>query len=165
MLRIVGGWFDAEIQAGRIRDQNLTNPDAPPSKSEPVVPKMLVDRDGDAGNNGTGFGKPAKDLSVNFVPVPYPDYPPVYFAPPAIYGAGAEGAQKRGWVWVPLSFLFLVIGLALGYQTALTFAPELREREGAKAFALNVNAGRSTILMKRKRTRPLATTISAPSDE
>lgn len=59
-----------------IRDQDLVNPNAPPSKSEPVVPKNLVDRDGDAGNNGTGFGKPAKDLSINFVPVPYPDYPP-----------------------------------------------------------------------------------------
>jgi FtsP/CotA-like multicopper oxidase with cupredoxin domain len=59
-----------------IRDQDLINPNAPPSKSEPVVPKMLIDRDGDAANNGTGFGKPAKDLSINFVPVPYPDYPP-----------------------------------------------------------------------------------------
>jgi FtsP/CotA-like multicopper oxidase with cupredoxin domain len=58
-----------------IRDQDLANPDAPPSKSEPVVPKQLIDRDGDAANNGTGFGKPAKDLSLNFVPVPYPDYP------------------------------------------------------------------------------------------
>ena len=59
-----------------IRDQDLLNPNAPPSKSEPVVPKMLIDRDGDAANNGTGFGKPAKDLSINFVPVPYPDYSP-----------------------------------------------------------------------------------------
>lgn len=59
-----------------IRDQDLVNPNAPPSKFEPVVPKMLIDRDGDAANNGTGFGKPAKDLSINFVPVPYPDYPP-----------------------------------------------------------------------------------------
>jgi len=59
-----------------IRDQDLLNPNAPPSKSEPVVPHMLVDHDGDAANNGTGFGKPAKDLSINFVPVPYPDYPP-----------------------------------------------------------------------------------------
>jgi FtsP/CotA-like multicopper oxidase with cupredoxin domain len=59
-----------------IRDQDLVNPNAPPSRWEPVVPKMLIDRDGDAANNGTGFGKPAKDLSVNFVPVPYPDYPP-----------------------------------------------------------------------------------------
>jgi len=59
-----------------IRDQDLLNPNAPPSKSEPVVPKFLIDRDGDAANNGTGFGKPAKDLSINYVPVPYPDYPP-----------------------------------------------------------------------------------------
>jgi FtsP/CotA-like multicopper oxidase with cupredoxin domain len=59
-----------------IRDQDLLNPNAPPSKSEPVVPKLFIDHDGDAANNGTGFGLPAKDLSINFVPVPYPDYPP-----------------------------------------------------------------------------------------
>jgi FtsP/CotA-like multicopper oxidase with cupredoxin domain len=59
-----------------IRDHDLLNPDAPPSKSEPVVPKLLLDSDGDAGNNNTGYGKPAKDLSVNYVSVPYPDYPP-----------------------------------------------------------------------------------------
>jgi FtsP/CotA-like multicopper oxidase with cupredoxin domain len=59
-----------------IRDQDLMNPNAPPSKSEPVLPKMLIDRDGDAANTGTGFGQPAKDLSINYVPVPFPDYPP-----------------------------------------------------------------------------------------
>jgi FtsP/CotA-like multicopper oxidase with cupredoxin domain len=59
-----------------IRDQDLLNPNSPPSKSEPVGPKFLVDHDGDAANTGTGFGRPAKDLSINFVPVPYPDYPP-----------------------------------------------------------------------------------------
>jgi FtsP/CotA-like multicopper oxidase with cupredoxin domain len=59
-----------------IRDLDLLNPDAAPSNSQPVVPKPILDSDGDAGNNNTGFGKPAKDLSVNFVPVPYPDYPP-----------------------------------------------------------------------------------------
>ena len=60
--------------------RTLVNPDAPPSKSEPVVPKCMIDRDGDAANNGTGFGKPAKDLSINYVPVPYPDYPPATIA-------------------------------------------------------------------------------------
>jgi FtsP/CotA-like multicopper oxidase with cupredoxin domain len=59
-----------------LRDEDLMNPNAPPAKSEPVVPHFLIDRDGDAANNGTGFGKPAKDLSINYVPVPYPDYPP-----------------------------------------------------------------------------------------
>lgn len=59
-----------------LRDQDLLNPNAPPAKSEPVVPSALIERDGDAANNGTGFGKPAKDISINFIPVPYPDYPP-----------------------------------------------------------------------------------------
>jgi len=59
-----------------IRDQDLLHPHAPPSRYEPVVPKMFIERDGDSANNGTGFGLPAKDLSLNFVPVPYPDYPP-----------------------------------------------------------------------------------------
>lgn len=59
-----------------VRDEDLQNPDAPPSKSEPIMPKVRVDHDGDTVNMGTGFGRPAKDLSLNFVPVPYPDYPP-----------------------------------------------------------------------------------------
>jgi FtsP/CotA-like multicopper oxidase with cupredoxin domain len=59
-----------------VRDLDLVNPAAPPAKSEPVVPKFMIDKDGDSANNGTGFGKPAKDLSINYVPVPYPDYPP-----------------------------------------------------------------------------------------
>ena len=58
-----------------IRDEDLLNPDSEPSKSEPVVPKTLIDNDGDITNNGTGFGKPAKDLSINYVSVPFPDYP------------------------------------------------------------------------------------------
>jgi FtsP/CotA-like multicopper oxidase with cupredoxin domain len=56
-----------------IRDQDLLNPNAPPGGAS--VP-VIIDRDGDSANTGTGSGRPAKDLSVNFVPVPYPDYPP-----------------------------------------------------------------------------------------
>lgn len=63
-----------------IRDQELTNPNAPPSQAEPVVPKPIFDADGDITNNNTGYGTPARDLSVNFVPVPYPDYPPAKIA-------------------------------------------------------------------------------------
>jgi FtsP/CotA-like multicopper oxidase with cupredoxin domain len=72
-----------------IRDQDLMNPNAPPAKSEPVMPKFLIDRDGDAANTGTGFGKPAKDLSINFVPVPYPDYPPAVIE--------MKAAEKQLW--------------------------------------------------------------------
>jgi FtsP/CotA-like multicopper oxidase with cupredoxin domain len=58
-----------------VRDQDLLNPDAPPAKTEAFAPKIRLDRDGDVQNTGTGTGKPAKDLSLNYVPVPYPDYP------------------------------------------------------------------------------------------
>ncbi len=60
-----------------IRDQDLLNPNAAPANSDSTkVPAAVLDRDGDARNTGTGSGKPARDLSLNFVPVPYPDYPP-----------------------------------------------------------------------------------------
>ena len=57
-----------------IRDQDLLNPSAPPSPSSTDAPKVVLDADGDARNTGSGTGRPAKDLSVNFVPVPYPSY-------------------------------------------------------------------------------------------
>ncbi|MBV9969433.1 MAG: multicopper oxidase domain-containing protein [Xanthobacteraceae bacterium] len=59
-----------------IRDQEVLKPYAAPSRSEPAVPKNQLDSDGDTPNSGTGFGRPAKDLSINYVPVPYPDYTP-----------------------------------------------------------------------------------------
>jgi FtsP/CotA-like multicopper oxidase with cupredoxin domain len=58
-----------------IRDQALLNPDASPGTSSVDVP-VLRDGEGDILNSGTGTGKPARDLSLNFVPVPYPGYPP-----------------------------------------------------------------------------------------
>jgi FtsP/CotA-like multicopper oxidase with cupredoxin domain len=60
-----------------IRDQELVTPDAAPNATL-VMPEMppLRDPDGDILNTGTGAGKPSKDLSINFVVVPYPDYSP-----------------------------------------------------------------------------------------
>ena len=59
-----------------IRDQDLMNPNAtpPPTGSGPP-PVVIRDREGDAINTGDGSGKPAKDLSLNFVPIPFPGYP------------------------------------------------------------------------------------------
>ena len=39
-------------------------------------PLVMRDAEGDILNTGTGGGKPAKDLSINFVPVAYPNYIP-----------------------------------------------------------------------------------------
>ena len=58
-----------------IRDQDLAKPDATAAPGNAGL-QAFVDADGDAINAGTGGGKPAKDLSVNYVPVTYPNYPP-----------------------------------------------------------------------------------------
>jgi FtsP/CotA-like multicopper oxidase with cupredoxin domain len=60
-----------------IRDQDLLNPDAQPVQTDSMPPPLVLrDAEGDILNTGTGGGKPAKDLSINFVPVPYPSYRP-----------------------------------------------------------------------------------------
>ncbi len=60
-----------------IRDRELVNPDATPIQTDSMPPPMVMrDAEGDILNTGTGGGKPAKDLSINFVSVPFPSYPP-----------------------------------------------------------------------------------------
>jgi FtsP/CotA-like multicopper oxidase with cupredoxin domain len=60
-----------------IRDQDLMNPKATPPAAGSGPPSVVIrDREGDAINTGDGSGKPAKDLSLNFVPIPFPGYPP-----------------------------------------------------------------------------------------
>jgi FtsP/CotA-like multicopper oxidase with cupredoxin domain len=64
-----------------IRDQELQNPNADPVWTGPgPAPKVIRDIDGDVMNTGTGTGTPAKDLSINYVPVPFPHYPPAVIA-------------------------------------------------------------------------------------
>jgi FtsP/CotA-like multicopper oxidase with cupredoxin domain len=60
-----------------IRDRELVNPDAAPVQTDSMPPPMVMrDAEGDILNTGTGGGKPAKDLTINFVPVPFPTYTP-----------------------------------------------------------------------------------------
>jgi FtsP/CotA-like multicopper oxidase with cupredoxin domain len=57
-----------------VRDQDLVNPDATPLDTAPSAPRPVLDADGEVLNTGVGTGKPAKDLSLNFVTVSYPEY-------------------------------------------------------------------------------------------
>jgi FtsP/CotA-like multicopper oxidase with cupredoxin domain len=64
-----------------IRDQDLVNPDAQPVQSDSMpAPIVMHDAEGDILNTGTGGGKPAKDLSLNFVPISFPQYRPAVIA-------------------------------------------------------------------------------------
>jgi FtsP/CotA-like multicopper oxidase with cupredoxin domain len=60
-----------------IRDQPLLNPDAKPVQSGSMpAPMVMRDAEGDILNAGTDGGMPAKDLSINQVPVNFPEYQP-----------------------------------------------------------------------------------------
>jgi FtsP/CotA-like multicopper oxidase with cupredoxin domain len=59
-----------------VRDEDLWHPEAEPPQLSAATQLLRRDPEGDALNTGTGEGKPAKDLSINYVPVPYPKYPP-----------------------------------------------------------------------------------------
>jgi FtsP/CotA-like multicopper oxidase with cupredoxin domain len=60
-----------------IRDQDLQNPDAQPTTPDSAPHAVVLrDAEGDILNTGTDGGKPAKDLSLNFVPIAFPDYKP-----------------------------------------------------------------------------------------
>lgn len=52
--------------------------------------------------------------------------------------------EKRSFLWFPLCLLFLVLGVALGYQAALTFAPQTSLQVDGRTFALNLSAGRNS---------------------
>jgi FtsP/CotA-like multicopper oxidase with cupredoxin domain len=56
-----------------IRDEDLLSPNAKAIGTQ-QAPDAVLDRDGDAKNTGTGGGTPARDLSVNFVSSPFPEY-------------------------------------------------------------------------------------------
>jgi FtsP/CotA-like multicopper oxidase with cupredoxin domain len=60
-----------------IRDQDLEHPDAQAIHSgNAPTPVVQRDAEGDILNAGFDGGKPAKDLSINFVPVSFPEYTP-----------------------------------------------------------------------------------------
>jgi FtsP/CotA-like multicopper oxidase with cupredoxin domain len=60
-----------------VRDQDLEHPDAQAISTANVpTPVVTFDAEGDILNAGMDGGKPAKDLSVNFVPVSFPEYKP-----------------------------------------------------------------------------------------
>lgn len=82
-LIVEGVEREAQLVAGLpervliIRDEDLVHPDAEPVKTDSMPPPIVLkDAEGDILNTGTGTGKPAKDLSINFVPVSFPRYPP-----------------------------------------------------------------------------------------
>jgi FtsP/CotA-like multicopper oxidase with cupredoxin domain len=172
-----------------IRDGELLNAQAQPVQTDSMPPPLVMrDAEGDILNTGSGGGKPAKDLSINFVPVAYPEYIPAVIK----LGPG----EKQLWrilnasaiTYLDLQYLVDNQLQALGV-VGLDGVPVAVAGEGNKpilwqAHALVPPAGRVEILVRGPRegakaslvtrtvdtgplgendpTRPLATVVADP---
>jgi hypothetical protein len=74
--------------------------------------------------------------------------PPVVEDPPMSYGEapeelGGEPAPspfRSGWIWIPLSFIFLLLGVVLGFQIAISFRAAKPTDLGADPYTLDLKA-------------------------
>jgi hypothetical protein len=86
--------------------------------------------------------------------LPAPEREPLPLAEPEPRPAGKRA--RSGWVWIPLSFIFLLVGVLLGIQSALTMAPKVT---GAKPedFTLSLSVARAdgNLTVKWNREAPV----------
>ena len=90
--------------------------------------------------NGRAQPPPNQDATD---PFPASDDPSSEFTPPApanAYTSPAE-ARAKNWYWIPLSFAFLLLGLFLGFQIALSVGSRV-SNSGAREFSLNLSVAK-----------------------
>lgn len=87
-------------------------------------------------------------LSEEPQPAPQPeasaDTPATAAAPtagPAVQPTAAGRSKLRsGWVWIPLSFIFLLLGVVLGFQIALSYRGQQAQAQAADPYVLELTA-------------------------
>jgi hypothetical protein len=95
------------------------------------------------GESGAGNGEEEAVLSLA-ARLPEPA-PPTFggLAPAEAPGSPAgepESKAGRGWVWIPLSFIFLLLGIVLGFQIAISFRePPAPEAAGGSPYQLGLS--------------------------
>lgn len=69
----------------------------------------------------------ASELPASYrTPFPAPDSPHPQLEGERPYAITTESrtARRKGWAWIPLSFIFLLLGVLLGFQAAITIYPK-----------------------------------------
>jgi hypothetical protein len=91
------------------RRRELTGQDAPPRRSMlERVPRRRVLRSEQAVSSSPD------EEEFDIAPAP----------PAREYASPSKSRTRSGWVWIPLSFVFLLLGVVLGFQAALTMGPK-----------------------------------------
>jgi hypothetical protein len=92
------------------RRRELTGEAAPPRRSIQERTPRRRERRGDAAN-APPIDFAEQELQDPVALPPGPAYP---------YTSPSKPRVRSGWVWIPLSFVFLLLGVVLGFQAALT---------------------------------------------
>jgi len=61
---------------------------------------------------------------------------------------GSKDTPKKGGVWIPLSFIFLLLGVLLGFQAALTLRPRSQSSAGTYSVSLSVSQSGNDLQLK-----------------
>jgi hypothetical protein len=122
---------------------------------EPPAPRALTDRRRDrigpelvrGGRKADGSLPPPINPPGSFIeepPVHFPRETAASVAPPAFTQTEpAKPEKKVRWMWLPLSFMFLLLGVVLGFQSALFVGPKVTGVANMQDFALSLNIQKS----------------------
>jgi hypothetical protein len=108
------------------RRRELTGEDAPPRRS--MLERVPRRREARAEVQSLVRNVPPDEEIADSAPVPP--------GPAYAYTSPAKSRVRAGWVWIPLSFVFLLLGVVLGFQAALTMGGK-----GAGLGALDYSLG------------------------
>ena len=125
------------------RRRELTGQEAPPHR--PMIERMpRRNRESLEASNSPEF---APEEFADPVPEPGPAY--TYPTPPS-----PKAKTRSGWVWIPASFIFLLLGVALGFQAALTMGPKAASGVTDYSLGLTVIKEGSNLSVKWDREAP-----------
>ena len=150
------------------RRRELTGVEPPPRRSlferrpkrarpDPDLPPEGGPPDFNAQDFNPQVFNPQEGFSQNRVPNPRRHEPPTagFSTPEAEALAEPASKFRAGWVWLPLSFVFLLLGVFLGFQLALGLGP--RAALGANpdfSLALTVTRAEDNLNVRWNRDAP-----------
>ena len=131
----VGGFFFREGDSIHMESTYLEFPFRRKELGGGLGPRMATRR-----GREEGYATPGDDPAASYDPESTPSAPPAPFAAAADVPdfqplrqpefterpapAPAKSTGRKGNVWIPLSFIFLLLGVLLGFQAAITTRPQ-----------------------------------------
>lgn len=125
----------APLQEFSFRRKDLAPDEAPPAQAAPVRPPRNVPPRREIPRAEPE--RPAPSFPQRREPADANELVEAYTAPIA----ASKPTPKKGGFWIPLSFIFLLLGVLLGFQAALTMRP--RSQSGADPYSVSLSVSQS----------------------